>query len=57
MSEDKELNCISCNLHMGASDNFVKFKCPGCNEQIIVRCDICRSNGIKYKCKCGFEGP
>jgi Zn-ribbon RNA-binding protein len=52
------MNCTSCNTHISASDNFVKFKCPSCNEQLIVRCGICRNNTVKYTCKkCGFAGP
>ncbi|MCL4375489.1 RNA-binding protein [Candidatus Marsarchaeota archaeon] len=45
--------CISCGK---LSNQYVKFKCPACEEEII-RCYNCRETHIKYKSKCGFEGP
>lgn len=52
------LRCTSCNVHIHAKDNFVKFKCPSCGEALIVRCINCKKASRIYKCpKCGFEGP
>jgi predicted RNA-binding Zn-ribbon protein involved in translation (DUF1610 family) len=57
MAEEK-LRCTSCNVSIHARENFVKFKCPSCNETLIVRCINCKNTGALYKCKkCGFEGP
>ena len=47
--------CTSCGR---LTDKYVAFKCPSCNEQEIFRCEECRLNHTKYRCKkCGFEGP
>ncbi len=47
--------CTSCGR---LTDNYVAFKCPDCGESEIFRCDECRLNHTKYRCKkCGFEGP
>ena len=47
--------CTSCGR---LTDRYVLFKCPSCNKEDIVRCDECRLNHTKYKCKaCEFEGP
>ncbi|MEM3727350.1 MAG: zinc finger domain-containing protein [Candidatus Bathyarchaeia archaeon] len=52
------LKCTSCNTNVLAKDNFVKFFCPNCGEELIVRCSTCKALGNTYKCKkCGFEGP
>lgn len=51
------MNCTSCNKHVQVSDNFVKFKCPSCQNEYIVRCQKCKAAGVRYKCKCGFMGP
>jgi len=58
MTDEKTMNCTSCNKHIHASDNFVKFKCPACGEEWIIRCEKCKAASISYKCsKCGFTGP
>jgi predicted RNA-binding Zn-ribbon protein involved in translation (DUF1610 family) len=64
MAEEKsdvktgKLRCTSCNVHIRAKDNFVKFKCPNCGKALIVRCANCKNAGVIYKCpECGFEGP
>jgi predicted RNA-binding Zn-ribbon protein involved in translation (DUF1610 family) len=55
---EKELNCTSCNVHIHASENFVKFKCPACNDEWVIRCERCKAAGVKYTCKkCRFTGP
>lgn len=57
-TEAGALRCTSCNVHIGAKDNFVKFMCPSCGDALIVRCANCKSSSVIYKCpKCGFEGP
>ena len=36
----------------------VKFNCPNCGREEIIRCKDCRANVIKYICpSCKFEGP
>jgi predicted RNA-binding Zn-ribbon protein involved in translation (DUF1610 family) len=53
-----ELRCTSCNINVISEQDWVKFPCPNCGEEIIVRCSRCRRLGVRYKCKkCGFEGP
>ncbi len=52
------IKCTSCSSNITASENFVKFQCPGCGEAAIVRCSRCKNAANRYKCpKCGFEGP
>jgi len=52
------MKCSSCNTHVLAKENFVKFNCPNCGESLIIRCSTCKALGNIYKCeKCGFEGP
>lgn len=48
------MKCSSCNKEICTEG--VIFKCPNCGHQI-ARCVSCRKLSIKYKCKCGFEGP
>ena len=37
---------------------YTEFKCPSCNEEVLIRCRHCREISNMYKCKaCGFEGP
>ncbi|PIU02992.1 MAG: RNA-binding protein [Candidatus Diapherotrites archaeon CG09_land_8_20_14_0_10_32_12] len=46
--------CNTCNKK---TDDYVKFKCPSCGEQI-YRCNHCRTLGNTFKCKkCGMELP
>lgn len=49
--------CGTCRTDVSVVDSSVNFKCPGCMKLVIVRCGDCRNQGIKYSCKCGFEGP
>jgi hypothetical protein len=50
------LRCSSCQKEV--TDNYVRFKCPNCGKQEIIRCMRCREIVAAYKCKdCGFEGP
>ncbi len=52
------LKCSSCGRSVEADSYWVRFHCPECGEDIIVRCERCRKLAVKYKCgKCGFEGP
>lgn len=52
------MNCNSCGVHVGAEDIFVKFECPNCLEEIIVRCKKCKALINEYICpKCKFVGP
>ena len=47
--------CSSCGK---LSDSYVLFKCPKCGDSEVIRCDECRLNHTKYRCKkCEFEGP
>ncbi|MCD6274820.1 MAG: DUF1610 domain-containing protein [Candidatus Aenigmarchaeota archaeon] len=51
------LHCISCGKGV-IGENFVRFKCPRCQKEDIIRCSVCRKNSKIYVCKkCGFEGP
>jgi len=53
-----QLRCSSCNASLVGQEEFVKFKCPQCGEEEIIRCAQCKKLSVKYKCgKCGFEGP
>jgi Zn-ribbon RNA-binding protein len=50
--------CMSCNTSVVNEVGAVKFNCPGCGKQQIIRCSKCRKTVAKYKCPgCGFEGP
>ena len=52
------MNCVSCGTHVKAREGFVKFECPNCTSEIIVRCSKCKALGNEYVCKkCGFVGP
>ena len=53
----KDLFCSSCKTKLVSSFGVVKFKCPNCNKQEIIRCMGCRKKVIRYICSCGFEGP
>ena len=49
------MKCSSCNKEV--TDNYVRFKCPSCGNEII-RCQECRERSGNYTCmECGFEGP
>jgi predicted RNA-binding Zn-ribbon protein involved in translation (DUF1610 family) len=54
----EELICTSCKVKLVSATGVVKFKCPSCNKQDIIRCSSCRKKAIKYVCSnCSFEGP
>ena len=53
-----KLICTSCGTNLVGQDDFVKFKCPECGEEIIMRCSRCKKLSKPYKCtKCNYEGP
>lgn len=52
----KKIECKSCRQEIPLVDPYVEFPCPECDE-LIARCDKCRTFGHAYKCECGFEGP
>ncbi|UCC94267.1 MAG: DUF1610 domain-containing protein [Thermoplasmata archaeon] len=49
--------CISCGVpltHQGRAS----FKCPGCGNVEMGRCNQCRGQSVAFKCpECGFQGP
>jgi len=52
-----EERCTSCGVPLQASRS-VRFGCPKCNEETIVRCGQCRDQSAYYTCTaCGFTGP
>ena len=51
------MKCKTCGTNLVSEEKFVKFKCPACNKEEIVRCQNCRVRKVPYKCKCGFAGP
>jgi len=51
-----KIECTSCKQEISPVEVCVKFQCPECNE-IIYRCEKCRTFGHLYTCKCGFTGP
>jgi predicted RNA-binding Zn-ribbon protein involved in translation (DUF1610 family) len=48
------MRCTSCGSELDKGS--VVLECPKCDNKI-ARCGKCRNLSIKYKCKCGFEGP
>jgi len=58
--EPKEtlMKCTSCGVKIEAEDRWVRFPCPKCGKQKIIRCDKCKRLMNAYECKkCGFIGP
>ncbi|MBT4651729.1 RNA-binding protein [Candidatus Woesearchaeota archaeon] len=54
----EQKKCISCKKNITNDKGNAVFKCPGCTDHEIVRCNNCRKNGTKYTChKCEFVGP
>jgi Zn-ribbon RNA-binding protein len=50
------MKCTSCKREV--TDDYVKFKCPQCGKNTIVRCMKCRDTVTPYVCdECGFTGP
>ena len=52
----EKIECTSCKQEISPVETCVKFQCPECDE-IIYRCQKCRTFGHLYTCKCGFVGP
>ncbi|RLI98986.1 MAG: RNA-binding protein [Candidatus Aenigmatarchaeota archaeon] len=53
----ENLYCTSCGRGV-TGDKFIRFLCPKCNKEDIIRCPVCRKNSKIYVCKkCGFTGP
>jgi len=53
-----KLICVSCGVNVTGQEEFVKFNCPNCNDNVIIRCKQCKKLANTYKCtKCSFEGP
>jgi predicted RNA-binding Zn-ribbon protein involved in translation (DUF1610 family) len=56
--KDSLMKCTSCGVKIEAEDKWVKFSCPKCGKQKIIRCDKCKKLMNSYECgKCGFVGP
>jgi Zn-ribbon RNA-binding protein len=54
----KTFKCNSCKTSLANGIGAVKFKCPSCKDEDIIRCSHCREIAARYKCnKCGFSGP
>jgi predicted RNA-binding Zn-ribbon protein involved in translation (DUF1610 family) len=52
------MRCTSCGVKIEAEDRWVRFSCPKCGKQRIIRCDKCKRLMNSYECKkCGFIGP
>jgi predicted RNA-binding Zn-ribbon protein involved in translation (DUF1610 family) len=48
--------CTTCNKIV--NEKKTEFKCPGCEKELIIRCDSCKKTAKEYTCKeCGFVGP
>ena len=55
---DEKTTCSSCKKRIANNTGVVKFMCPECGKEEIIRCTSCRKNAAKYKCSnCGFIGP
>ncbi len=56
--ENQKLICSSCKKRITNKPGVVRFMCPNCGKEEIVRCKLCRQNASKYKCQsCDFTGP
>ena len=54
----EKLECSSCGIDITNDEGNVKFKCPKCEKEEIIRCGHCREIAARYTCKkCGFSGP
>jgi len=52
------MKCTSCGVKIEAEEKWVRFPCPKCGKQRIIRCDKCKKLMNSYECKkCGFIGP
>ncbi|MFH0874967.1 MAG: zinc finger domain-containing protein [archaeon] len=55
---ENTLICSSCKARITNTKGAVKFLCPSCSKETIIRCADCRKNVVKYTChSCGFVGP
>ncbi|HEY4699061.1 MAG TPA: zinc finger domain-containing protein [Nitrososphaerales archaeon] len=51
-------SCTSCNRPIMPNEKSSKFQCPECGNNILWRCEKCRTFSREYRCvNCGFEGP
>ena len=58
IKEIKEMLCSSCGKRIEAERFWVKFPCPNCRKEDIIRCEKCKTRENKYACSiCKFEGP
>ncbi len=54
----EKMKCSSCGISLLGDKNFVQFKCPSCDKEMIFRCSKCKILSNEYTCKkCGFIGP
>jgi len=52
------MDCTSCGNVLEAQNVSARFPCPGCGEETIGRCTVCKKLSRTYECKkCGFQGP
>jgi hypothetical protein len=52
------MKCSTCGVNLLGQEGFVKFNCPSCADEVIIRCRQCKKLSVPYKCKsCNFEGP
>ncbi len=57
MTKTTKVVCISCKTDV-TNQVCVKFKCPSCDKEEIIRCNHCRRIATSYVCGlCGFSGP
>ena len=51
-------NCSSCKTRITNLIGSVRFMCPNCDKEEIIRCNHCRKITAKYICSsCNFSGP
>lgn len=55
--ESKDLTCTSCKTKITNLAGSVRFTCPNCDKEEIIRCNHCRKIATRYICGCGFSGP
>ncbi len=52
------IQCTSTKKLVANLRGSVRFPCPSCGKQDIVRSPTCRTLATRYHCnQCGFEGP
>jgi predicted RNA-binding Zn-ribbon protein involved in translation (DUF1610 family) len=52
----EKIECISCKQEIPLNNIYVQFPCPECDE-LIARCEKCRTLSHTYVCGCDFKGP